>query len=115
LPLGTFTVIVDDPSTRGRGSAAGSLNVNGETRTINVNLLPQGSLVVTVRNANDVPIAAAFVGVFEGGTGQSPSVTGTTDQNGQVIFERVLAGNFSVIANAGGLSGQATGVLAANT
>jgi 5-hydroxyisourate hydrolase-like protein (transthyretin family) len=114
LPLGSFTLSASEPSTRGRGSVQGTLSVNGETRTLNVNLLPQGSLVVTVRNADDLPIAGANVIVVEGSGSSGETLGGTTDQSGQAVIGRVLAGSFTVTAVAGGLTGQVTGVLAPN-
>ncbi len=114
LPLGSFTLYVTEPSTRGRGGASASLDVNGATRTLNVSLLPQGTLVVRVTDANDVAIAGATVNVNVGSGTLADQLGGFTGADGLVIIERVLSAPFTVSASANGLSGQATGTLGAN-
>src|SRR5205823_5553559 len=52
LPLGQVTVTASDPATRGVGRATTTLTVNAQLAPLDVQLLPQGSVLVTVTDAN---------------------------------------------------------------
>jgi len=114
LPLGSFTMTARESATRGRAIITGRLDINGETRTLNVSLLPQGTLVVSVTDANNAVIAGATVSVNVGSGVLADTLGGMTGADGQVIIERVLATTFTVSASAAGLLGQVAGTLAAN-
>jgi len=113
LPLKTFAFFVQDPATRGLGFASGTLAVTGETRTLNVTLYGQGTIIATVTNGSGTPVAGALVGVQAVIGRVTDTLSGTTGADGQVIFQHVLAAGFTVTATAGGVTGTATGSLAA--
>lgn len=116
VPLGYVSLAVSDPGTRGVGSASTTLSNNGATVTLNVTLLPQGSLAITVHDANGNPVAAASVVVYvPNGTQPSETYSAQADANGVAVVDNVLAGPFAVVARAGGLQGSLTGTLPANT
>ena len=78
LPLGPFTVTVNDAGTRQQGRATGTLTTQGETRTVDVTLHAQGSVLVTVTDAGGNPVAGAAVVVSASGGGFVDTLTGTT-------------------------------------
>ncbi|HXG46421.1 MAG TPA: carboxypeptidase regulatory-like domain-containing protein, partial [Methylomirabilota bacterium] len=98
VPIGSFTLDVTDAATGDRGRAVNQVNAVGETRTVNVVMNGQGRVNVTVRDASGNTVENARVSVTSqtifGGTQQSE-----TGSDGQVTFERVLAGGFLVTAN----------------
>ncbi|MGE3957098.1 MAG: Ig-like domain-containing protein [Vicinamibacterales bacterium] len=118
LPFATFTLTVFDPATRGRAIDSGAFTTSGETLTRNETLLPQGALLVTVVDADGVPVNGASVSVTVQTQGLADSLQGVTaplnGNDGQVLLDRLLAGSFSVTASASGLGGSASGVLAAD-
>ena len=110
VPLGTFTVTARDEATRDFGTSQPVfLTVQGATRTADVTLLAQGTLVITVTDANGSPVkgASVLIGGLSGGSGQ-------TGDGGVAIIEHVIAGAFTVDAFFGSLHGTALGILAAN-
>ena len=113
LPLGAFTVTVRDDGTRQQGRGAGTLTTQGETRTVDVQLHPQGSLIITVTDAGGNPVAGALVRADASDAGFSDSLIGTTAGDGRVLIERVLSGSISLTASSGNLFGRATTTLAA--
>ena len=56
LPLGTVAVSVREPASRGIGQGAVTLDQQGQTKTVDVTLFAQGTLVVTVQTANHAPV-----------------------------------------------------------
>ena len=112
VPVGGFRVEVLEPATGDQGRATNQVNANGDVRTINVTLNGQGRVVVTVRdNANNL-VGGAQVRVTSqtqfGGTQTANSLA-----DGTATFERVLAGQFSVVATdpVTNLSGSVTGTV----
>jgi 5-hydroxyisourate hydrolase-like protein (transthyretin family) len=114
VPLGGFSITVRDDAVLGQGSATGTLTQHGSTLTVNVTLLPQGALVITVRDANDHLVPGASVGVGASLGSAQASFSGTTGDSGTVVFDHVLAGTFTVLARYGGLAGTAAGTLIAD-
>jgi hypothetical protein len=97
VPLGSFFVDVTDPATGDRGRTSNQINVNGQTRVVNVILNGTAQLTVTVQDASGNLISNAQVNIRE----QDPFggfQSGTTQANGAVIFNNVLAGPVVVSA-----------------
>lgn len=113
LPLGPFTLTVREAATRGLAQVGGQLDVNGQTRTLNVSMLPQGTLAVTVTDANNAVIAGATVSVHTGSAPLVDDLSGTTGLDGRVIIERVLSAQYTISAFANGLAGVSSGTLGA--
>ncbi len=111
--VGNFTVEASEPSSGDRGRASNQLTANGETRTVNFNLIGVGRIVVTVRDANNVVVSGVQV-TLSGNTQLGGSQTATSGADGTAIFERALAGSFSVSAinPINNLRGSANGTLA---
>ncbi|HEX4915064.1 MAG TPA: carboxypeptidase regulatory-like domain-containing protein, partial [Vicinamibacterales bacterium] len=114
LPLGAFTVTVNDEGTRQMGRATGALNTQGETQTLNITLRPQGSVIVTVNDASGVPVPGAAVNLSTSSNGLNDSIQATTGGDGKALIERVLAGAVNVTATAGALRGTAAFTLLAD-
>ncbi|MFN7916659.1 MAG: Ig-like domain-containing protein [Vicinamibacterales bacterium] len=118
LPFASFTLTVFDPATRGRVIDSGVFTASGQTLVRNEVLLPQGALLVTVVDAGGVPVNGATVTATTQAQGLQDSQQGVTAQlngnDGQVLIDRMLAGTFTVTANAAGLGGSASGVLVAD-
>ncbi|MEQ1871423.1 MAG: carboxypeptidase-like regulatory domain-containing protein, partial [Vicinamibacterales bacterium] len=106
LPLGLYSVSVREPSTRGIGYATGTLSVYTQVTTQNVTLFPQGTLVVTVTDANGVPVPGALVRITTNNNLAGDSFETTTGPNGAVVVEHVLASQYVTVQGlANGLSG----------
>ncbi|MEN3340225.1 MAG: large repetitive protein, partial [Acidobacteriota bacterium] len=114
LPLGTTTLFVREPASRGIGVGSVTLGVQGETRPVNINLFPQGTLIVTVQTANGASVPGATVRIGAGAGFASDNLVATTGADGTVIVDHVITGAFSVRADAGNLLGFASGTLAPN-
>ena len=113
LPLGTSAVSVREAATRGFGAGIATLDQQGVTRTVDVTLHPQGTLVVTVQTANGVPVKGVAI-VVQAGTGAASDVVfAQSGDSGVVVVNHVIVGPFSVRAVSGSLSGTTTGTLAA--
>jgi hypothetical protein len=114
VPVGEFVVDVNELATGDRGRVTNQVFANGETRTVNVTMNGLGRITVTVRDAGGAPAPGAGV-TLTSGTQFGGNQQGTTQADGTVVFERVLAGNFSVIARAAttNLGGSASGSVAA--
>jgi hypothetical protein len=113
LPLGTSFVSVRDDATRGVGQGSVTLDQAGQTKTVNVTLIAQGTLVVTVQTANQVPVSNATVRVTAGNSVAGDVLYGTTGLNGTVVIDHVIVGSFSVQATSSTLRGGASGTLLA--
>ena len=61
LPLGTSAVSVRETASRGIGQGDVTLDQQGQTKTADVTLFAQGTLVVTVQTANHAPVPNAEV------------------------------------------------------
>jgi hypothetical protein len=113
LPLGSYVMTVEEPGTRGLGRATGTLSVHAQILTQNITLFGQGSVVVTVVDANGALMPGAHVFVSSNNGQVSDTLNGTTANDGTVLIEHVLAGNITVSANRDGRSGTQTGTLTA--
>lgn len=115
VPLGNFNIEVSHAPTGDRGRASNQVNANAETRTINVTLNGIGRVVVTVVNNSSIPVGGASVRLTSESLGGNEQ-TGTTQSDGTVTFEKVLAGNFSASSTDlnSRLSGLTSGILTAN-
>ncbi len=108
VPLGTLIVNARDEATRDIGSSAAVvLTEQGVTKTANITLLAQGTLVITVTDASGAPVKGATVLI--GGLGSTSAQTG---DGGVAVVEHVISGNFTVDALFGILHGTASGFLA---
>jgi hypothetical protein len=113
LPLGTSSVFVREPATRGFGSSTVTLDQQGATKTVDVKLHAQGTLVVTVQTANGVPVPGVGI-VVQAGTGAASDVLfAQSGDGGVVLVNHVIVGPFSVRAVSGSLSGTTLGTLSA--
>jgi hypothetical protein len=113
VQLGAVAVSVREDATRGQGSASTTLTQQGVTKTVDVTLLPQGALVVTVRDANGNLVPSAAVTISANFGAAHDNLAGTTGADGVVVIDHVLAGTFTVQAKYGGLAGNGNGTLAA--
>ena len=114
LPFQGYTVTARETATRGVGVASGAFGASGETRTLDVVLLPQGSVLVQVIGADGQPVNGASVTVTTSGYGLQDARTGATTVvdgvAGRVLLDRMLEGSLTVNASAGGFSGSVTGL-----
>ncbi len=114
LPFQGYTVTARETATRGVGVASGAFGASGETRTLDVVLLPQGSVLVQVIGADGQPVNGASVTVTTIGYGLQDSRSGATTVvdgvAGRVLLDRLLEGSLTVDASAAGLSGRVTGL-----
>jgi hypothetical protein len=113
LPFAPFTVSVNDPATRAVGAATGTFTTSGQTVTKDIELMPQGTLIVTVVDSNGNPVndASVRVSVQNGGltdvqTGQTGPLNG---EAGKLLVTQLLVGPFTATASKNGLSGEASG------
>ena len=111
LPFRSFVVTVRDPATRGLGTASGSFTTVGETLVQDVVLLGQGTLVVMVIDADDQPVAGASVQASTTQGSLTDHLSGTTNAQGVVVLQRLLAGAYTVTASAPGRTETVTGEL----
>lgn len=95
-----FIVSAVDASTGDRGVARGSAGT-GDAATIDVNLLGQGSVTVTVKHGNGTPVSGAQVQLTSGSPVAfllHPFPTLVSDADGIVEYAGVPQGEFSVSA-----------------
>ena len=114
LPLGTSPIVVREPASRGIGQGAVTLDQQAVTKTVDITLFPQGTLVVTVQSAGGAPVAGAAVRISAGAGFASDTLFATTGADGTVVVPHVITGSFSVRADSGNLTGFEFGSLAAN-
>jgi len=105
MPLGPVQVSVSDPGSRGRGFGATTVTTAGQTQTLDIVLLGQGTVAVTVLDAggSPVPNANVYLSAFNGAL--SDEMWGRASANGIFVFDRVLAGLFTISADNGVLAG----------
>lgn len=111
VPTDDFVIAVLDNRTGRAGRGAGRLTQQGETATVNINLLAAGTVSGRV-TANDVPVNHALVTISAEGAGfASVTLRATTDTEGRYRFYGIPAGSFTVVVTdaPGGQSGAATG------
>jgi hypothetical protein len=113
LPLGATTVSVHDTATRGIGFAPATLDQQGQLKNVDVTLLPQGTLIVNVQGANQMPVANASISINAGSGAASDVLTAVTGASGSAIVNHVIVGPFTVHATAANRTGTASGTLAA--
>lgn len=113
VPVGEVELDAEALDTGDRGVAVTQLSA-GETKTVDVRLVGQGSLLVHVADEAGQSVAGARITT----SSQYPfpdTREGVSDANGDVLFARVFAGDFRVAANKpapiGALSGSASGTL----
>ncbi len=100
IPPERFRLEVFDPVTQNRGIAHGTVS-SGATAEIDIHLLGRGRVTVKVIDGDENPIVDARVSLNSGSAvaymyDRFPAFT--TDFNGEVIFENVPEGLFSVTA-----------------
>jgi hypothetical protein len=98
IPAGDYQVSAQDPASDATGS--GSAHVEVETSAgvdISLNYVEQrvGDLGVRVVDSDGNPVAGVEVTVSGGGQ----SFHGTTDGDGQVVFERIPVGDYGISAS----------------
>ncbi len=109
VPLGSYGLTASEPTTRGRGTATVTLSQNLQTAEQAIAFVGQGTVVVTVTNANGQPIqGASATARSTNAFGQSvDELSGTTGANGQVVIERLrVSEGLVAAASANNLSGQ---------
>ncbi|MCI0438824.1 MAG: carboxypeptidase regulatory-like domain-containing protein [Chloroflexi bacterium] len=94
VPAGSFTLRAIDPLSGFNGEAAGSLSVEGEFVQQNVLIEPFGAVHVQVLDSGDTPVDNAEVTLARTGF----SRTGTVNTSGEVTFEHVPLGDFTLTA-----------------
>jgi len=111
MPFRPFTLRVNDAPTRGMAVGSGNFAAVGESLVIDIALAPQGTLIVTVTDADDLPVAGAKVTATVTEGGLTDQITGTTNATGVVGLQRLLAGPFTVTATKLTRQEAATGTL----
>ena len=105
LPLGNYTIRVSEEGTRGVGSTSAAIAFNGQDVAANVTLMPQGRLLVTVRDANGAVVPNAFIEAQLAGGGFGDTILATAAGDGTALIEHVLAGTATIRATSGALAG----------
>ncbi|MEO8671997.1 MAG: carboxypeptidase regulatory-like domain-containing protein [Tahibacter sp.] len=114
VPVGDIELVAEEIATGDKGVATTRLVSAGESKTIDVRLVGQGTLQVHLVDQAAQPVAGARVTVST----QRPFPSSReliSDTAGNVVFEKVFAGDYSVSASKaaqiGSLSGSASGTL----
>jgi hypothetical protein len=95
VSAGAFTVSAIDSTTGDQARGAGVLQTDGESQTIGLRLNGQGSVTINVVNASNAPVSNADV-TFSSLSGFRDTRTLRTTGTGQVVFDRAMAGDFTV-------------------
>ncbi len=115
LPFAGFTISVTDPGTRALGRATGAFTVSGETARVDVVLMAQGAVLVTVTDANGTRVNGATVSVTVRNGALSDAMSGQTGplngEDGKLLLSPLMVGSFTAQASKSGLSGQASGTV----
>jgi hypothetical protein len=116
VPIGSYTVFARHDATHGIGRATGAVIAQGQNVTTDVKMFDQGTVVVTVLDQTGTPVPGASVTINTSNGITSDTLVATTGSDGVATVSNVLAGNFTVSAQSGPLSGTASGsVLAGQT
>lgn len=108
LRLGNYSPEAMELLSRAYGKGEILLDTNGETEHLDIVCLGQGTLVVTVEDAQGQPVGGASIRMTE----NPPTVVdATTDENGVGVIERVNEGAFALRAESGGLAGAHEGTI----
>ncbi|HEY7545949.1 MAG TPA: carboxypeptidase-like regulatory domain-containing protein, partial [Blastocatellia bacterium] len=106
VPAGEVILEAFDNRSGRTGRASGRINAQGETATVDIQLIPRG-VVTGIITSNGAPVDHALVKIIAIG---SPLLQATTSADGRYIFAGIPAGHVSLSATGpGGLTGQATG------
>ncbi len=106
LPLGPYLLEAREPSTRGFARTQVTLGTSGETVTQDLRFFPQGTLLVSVVDANGSPIGGGQLRVSSATALAGDTIDVVGNATGTTIVEWVLASEtVAVSASAGGLSG----------
>jgi hypothetical protein len=97
-----------------RAAKAGQLAEQGEEVTVNLRMVPIGSVAVTVRDSFDNPVSGANVQVSSNGFYGHKGFSGTSAADGRVVFTGAGEGTLSVYAThpVTGLRGSGNGSIA---
>ncbi|MGB2715170.1 MAG: Ig-like domain-containing protein [Vicinamibacterales bacterium] len=109
--LGAVTIEGFDPVTARRGRATGTLNAHGQTLSIDVRQIAQGTVRGFVRLSTDQSAVSAADVTISVNSVFGAQFRTTTNADGSFSFPGVSAGTFSLSATGSGLSGSATGQL----
>ncbi len=97
LPLGGYTIDAVKAANGDRARTSATISVPEEEVTTDLILNGTGTVAVTVVDAGGTPVADAQV-MLDGGTVFGGTFQGMADDAGELSFEGVLAGPFSVSA-----------------
>ena len=121
LPLRSYTVTAVELATRSVGRETAVLDTLEETVQLDITLLAQGTVIVTVEDANSTPVGGASIKFEDLAKGYVPpweqrnwEIEITSDSNGMAIIDHALAGWFRIQARFGFQTGEITGDLSAN-
>lgn len=115
VPVGRYTVDATDNTTGDRGRGSATIATQDELVNVNINLNGVGKVVITVVDGGGNPVSGVQV-TLASQTIFGGSQVGTTQADGTVTFNNVLAGNFSVSAvdPRSGLGGSGSGNVSVN-
>lgn len=97
VPVGTYTVDATDPTNGDRARSTATISSQDQVVTTNLILNGVGKVIVTVRDGANALVSGATVNV-NSGTIFGGNQTGTTQADGTLTFNSVLAGNFTASA-----------------
>jgi Bacterial Ig-like domain/Carboxypeptidase regulatory-like domain len=107
IPLGTHSIVVTHEDSRGYGTSSVALNTSGLSEIMDIDLLGQGTLIITVADGNGQAVEGAEITVSDQVIGW-PVYT-TTDSNGNCVVQRINEGNVNITALSNGLTGKFSG------
>lgn len=111
VPLGDIELLAEVAATGDKGVATTRIAAANESKVVDVRLVGQGRINVSLLDAGGAPVAGARVIV----AAQRPfafSQEVLSDASGHAVFERVFAGDFSLSANKPAPVGALAGALA---
>jgi hypothetical protein len=97
VPVGSYNVNATDVPNNDRGVSSASIASQDQVVTTNVTLNGVGKVVVTVVDGGGAKVTGAQVNL-DSQTGFGGRQTGTTQSDGTLTFNHVLAGNYAVSA-----------------
>lgn len=97
VPVGSYNLSITDPSTGDRGQGVATISTQDQVVTVNITLNGVGRVVITVLDGANAAVSGATVNV-DSQTIFGGRQTGSTQADGTLTFNNVLAGNFSVSA-----------------